>query len=260
MDTDLEAQQAFFKSLENKSKDDLRLLLNNLKEIGFAKDDIERLSEEYYQYFENLKQDRNVVKTPKLLPQPFQGVRYRTCKNWVGIIPPVTSPINYLEIGVFYGGNIDDVEKLYASHDESKIYCIDPWENYADQKYLWINFDSEKTDVNEVYNTFLKNISHIQYKIEIRRGTSSVELPNLPNNFFDIIYIDGNHDYKFALEDANNSLLKLKTDGWLVFDDYDKSFKGVIEAVETFSDIHKTDITNTVIHNNQCFLQIKKNN
>jgi predicted O-methyltransferase YrrM len=45
-------------------------------------------------------------------------------------------------------------------------------------------------------------------------------VPQLQDNFFDIIYIDGNHEPEYVLEDAVLSFRKLKVGGILIFDDY----------------------------------------
>jgi hypothetical protein len=65
----------------------------------------------------------------------------------------------------------------------------------------------------------MKNFD-ITHKIIPIRGFSNEEIPGLEDNFFDIIYIDGNHEPEFALEDAILSFRKLKIGGYLIFDDY----------------------------------------
>ena len=71
--------------------------------------------------------------------------------------------------------------------------------------------------------------------IEIIRKKSSEAFKNFENNFFDMIYIDGNHLYDFVLSDILNSLDKIKNDGIIVCDDYKNDsgwFKdGVTKAV-----------------------------
>lgn len=121
-----------------------------------------------------------------------------------------------MEIGTFHGGNVLSVAESYAKHPGSKLYCIDPWEDYGDyQEY------QGKQQTN--YETFLHNVARAPYmdKIHIRRGYSHNEVPKFPDEFFDIIYIDGNHEEEYVLEDAVLSIRKLKKGGILIFDDYD---------------------------------------
>jgi predicted O-methyltransferase YrrM len=148
----------------------------------------------------------------------FDGIQYRLADNWFSIIDVnycKGKPINYLEVGAFYGANILSVANTYGLHSESKLYCIDPWEDYDE-------YPEYKTQQSTIYDSFMKNIenSGVKDKIVVRRGYSSSEIPKLPDNFFDIIYIDGNHEPEYVLEDAVLSFRKLKTNGIMVFDDY----------------------------------------
>jgi hypothetical protein len=65
----------------------------------------------------------------------FVGTQYRLADNWFNHIDMNNykdKQINYLEIGTFYGANILSVAKTYGLHNDSKLYCIDPWEDYND--------------------------------------------------------------------------------------------------------------------------------
>uniref|UniRef100_A0A6C0CVI3 Methyltransferase n=1 Tax=viral metagenome TaxID=1070528 RepID=A0A6C0CVI3_9ZZZZ len=148
----------------------------------------------------------------------FVGKAYRLADNWFRNINQNDyndKPINYLEIGAFYGANIISVANTYGIHKDSKLYCIDPWEDY--DEYL-----EYKNEQSSIYNSFISNIenSGVKDKIIINRGYSNVEIPKLQDEFFDIIYIDGNHEPEYVLEDAVLSFRKLKKGGIMIFDDY----------------------------------------
>ena len=68
----------------------------------------------------------------------FTGVHYRLATNWNTILPlkQYNKPITYLEIGTFYGANLLSVADSYASHQDSILHCIDPWEDYDDYNDL----------------------------------------------------------------------------------------------------------------------------
>lgn len=149
----------------------------------------------------------------------FEGIQNRLANNWNSIIDVEQckdNPINYLEIGALYGANLISVAKSYGVHPDSKMYCIDPWIEYPDYP------EYQKFNINNIYNTFLENVknSGVQEKIVIKRGFSNVEIPKFEDNFFDIIYIDGNHEPEYVLEDAVLSFRKLKKGGVMIFDDY----------------------------------------
>jgi predicted O-methyltransferase YrrM len=153
-----------------------------------------------------------------MLPNGFCGPVYRLANNWyshVNLGNFVDRPIKYLEIGAFHGANVISVAKTYGAHADSKLYCVDPWQDYED-------YPEYKNEQQTIYNRFLNNIeiSGEKQKIIVQRGFSNVELPKFEDEYFDIIYIDGNHEPEYVLEDAVLSFRKLKKGGILIFDDY----------------------------------------
>ena len=148
----------------------------------------------------------------------FSGTAYRLADNWfnnVDINIYKDNPIKYLEIGTFHGANILSVANSYGKHNDSKLYCIDPWEDYND-------YPEYKNEQHTIYDSFINNVekSGVKDKIIINRGYSNNEIPKFEDDFFDIIYIDGNHEPEYVLEDAVLSFRKLKKNGILIFDDY----------------------------------------
>lgn len=148
----------------------------------------------------------------------FDGVQYTLAANWISRVnldEYKNRPINYLEIGTFYGANMLSVANSYGLHEDSKMYCVDPWEDYDE-------YPEYKNEQTSIYNSFLKNVenSGVKDKVVINRGYSNAEVPKFKDNFFDIIYIDGNHEPEYVLEDAVLSFRKLKVGGIMIFDDY----------------------------------------
>ena len=68
----------------------------------------------------------------------------------------------------------------------------------------------------------MKNIENSGHKnkIIVNRGYSNREVLKFEDEFFDIIYIDGNHEPEYVLEDAVLCFRKLKKNGIMIFDDY----------------------------------------
>jgi hypothetical protein len=152
------------------------------------------------------------------MSKPFEGVVFRTASNWfqhVDVESYKNRPINYLEIGALYGANLISVSETYGLHNDSKLYCIDPWEEYKEYKEY-------ENELPNIYNSFIKNIENfgIKNKVIINRGFSNVEIHKYPDEYFDIIYIDANHDPEYALEDGVLSFRKLKKEGIMIYDDY----------------------------------------
>ena len=148
----------------------------------------------------------------------FKGSSYRLADNWFNYLDIQNysnRPINYLEIGTFFGANLLSVELSYGQHPDSKLHCIDPWEDYDE-------YSEYKNIQSEIYETFLENVENSgkKDKIIVHRGYSHNEIIKFEDNSFDIIYIDGNHEPEYVLEDAVLSFRKLKKGGVMIFDDY----------------------------------------
>ena len=186
----------------------------------------------------------------------FKGIKYRLANNWFSKISPEeykNKSINYLEVGTFYGANLLSVANTYGLHENSKLYCIDPWEDYDD-------YSEYKDQQDIIYNTFIKNIDNSNHKekIIINRGYSNKIIPTFNDNFFDIIYIDGNHEPEYVLEDAVLSFRKLKKGGIMIFDDYGWGGpKLTKQGIDSFVRGYHKRITRLGILNTQVF--IKKN-
>ena len=153
-----------------------------------------------------------------ILNEKFSGVAYRLANNWFSFVKLENyqnKSINYLEIGAFYGANLLSVANTYASHKNSKLFAIDPWQDYDE-------YPEYKNEQQSIYLKFMENVnnSNLGDKIIPIRGFSSNEVLKFENDFFDIIYIDGNHEPEFVLEDAVVSFRKLKNNGIMIFDDY----------------------------------------
>lgn len=189
----------------------------------------------------------------EIVQNGFDGYLFTLSDNWLKVIPMPTGPIKYLEIGTFYGGNICSIMKTYASAANSEVHCVDPWKDYNE-------YSEYKNDQQNIYTKFLANMSKLPHneidKLHIHRGFSSDVILSFPNIYFDIIYIDGNHDAQFVLEDAVLSFKKLKSGGYLIFDDY--TWDGVKKGVHSFLDCYSTLFESPVlIPGIQCIIKKK---
>lgn len=152
------------------------------------------------------------------LSTPFHGIKYRLASNWFSTLPLEEyrdRPIRYLEIGTFYGANLISVAQSYGYHPDSQLHCIDPWLDYD-------AYPEYKGQQDTIYDTFLQNIdeSGVKDKIHIHRGYSNQKILTFNDEAFDIIYVDGNHEPEYVLEDAVLSFRKLKKGGIMIIDDY----------------------------------------
>jgi len=128
--------------------------------------------------------------------------------------PPMT-PMTCLEIGSFEGAGSVFIASLLCSHPESRLYCVDPWDDvYSKKDDRHSIFDNE---CNGQYGRFVENTRDISGIIPIR-GYSDDIVPILDMKF-DFAYIDGEHSPEQVYKDAMNVLPKMKTGGIMLFDD-----------------------------------------
>jgi len=107
------------------------------------------------------------------------------------------------------------VAEIYGMHPDSTLIAIDPWTDYAD----YAEYKGQQTTI---YDAFLRNLSRcgLSDRVTVSRGYSGDILPTLTDSWFDVIYIDGNHEPEYVLEDAVLAFRKVKVGGMLIFDDY----------------------------------------
>ena len=144
-----------------------------------------------------------------------------------------------LEIGIHEGRFS---ELLLKKFKPEKLYLVDPWKYESDILYKksWYGGNLSSFDGQKIQDTRYKNI-RFKFKKQIDSGQIIVMRKKsdevfmlLDDNFFDLIYIDGNHTFDYVKTDIINSLAKIKENGTIVCDDYDNSGwwnDGVTKAV-----------------------------
>jgi len=150
-----------------------------------------------------------------------------------------------IEIGV-NEGNFS--ERILEIVQPKKLYLVDPWkfepgESYTageiiqDQKIL----DIRHQNVSKKFKNEIKN-----EQVIISRTISEEILLKFDDNYFDWIYIDGNHFYEFVKKDLELSYNKLKNNGLITGDDYSEndewSNNGVKKAVDEFINSKKVEV------------------
>ncbi len=127
------------------------------------------------------------------------------------------------EIGVNQGVFSEQIIKL--THP-SKLHLIDAWGD-ADRYH-----DGLKLVVEDKFADKIKT-----GQVEINVGFSTSVLKNMPDNYFDWVYLDTDHSYKVTVQELNVLKDKVKPDGIIAGHDYiignwagDIRY-GVIEAV-----------------------------
>ena len=115
-------------------------------------------------------------------------------------------PSTFLEIGSFEGMSTIWMLENILTEESSQIFCIDAWAEWTGDAFVKF--------VSNINKTGLKD------KVHIVKGDSSEELRIFPKEYFDFIYVDGDHDEKAVIKDAIGSFRVLKKGGIIAFDDY----------------------------------------
>lgn len=111
----------------------------------------------------------------------------------------------YLEIGVFGGGNIFFLRGLTNTTHFTGVDLFEDFELSKDNTHLSGTFTLENV------RNFLGHD-----RVSLVKGDSTIELPKM-NQKFDFIFIDGNHAYNGTMVDFNNAVKLLNPKGQIAF-------------------------------------------
>jgi methyltransferase family protein len=177
--------------------------------------------------------------------------RARRLARLVGLVPQQSSHREFLlkmfpknsvcaEIGVHKG---DFSAQILRTVDPEELHLVDPWRYEASDTYkeAWYGGKTKggQSEMDERYQAVLLRFeSDIRSgRVRIHRGYSSDVLDEFPDDYFDWVYIDGNHLYEFIKQDLELSFKKTKPCGYITGDDYHEGGwwqGGVKKAVDEF--------------------------
>jgi predicted O-methyltransferase YrrM len=121
----------------------------------------------------------------------------------------------FLEIGSFEGRTTSWIMETFPS---STITCVDTWEGSEEH---------EQKLKDGLYDRFISNTQKFGDRLTIKRGFSGVMLRAFPcEPIFNLVYVDGSHYSRDALEDAILSWRLLEPGGIMIFDDYTWTMEG----------------------------------
>jgi predicted O-methyltransferase YrrM len=133
-----------------------------------------------------------------------------------------------VEVGTDQGEYAEDI---ILRMPEVKLTTIDPWTPFTEGDEV---LDAEK--IEERYRTAETRLSPYP-NCTILRMTSMEAVRLFPDNFFDFVFIDGNHTFDHVYEDIFEWTKKVKPGGVVAGHDYVRDVErdyGVIEAVNDY--------------------------
>lgn len=143
----------------------------------------------------------------------------------------------FLEIGVFRGEFAKEIIKTVSP---SELYLVDIWSGSMGSG----DKDGENyVKINDMQTVYLSLFHQVKTKpnIHLVRCDSLSFLNSCDDNFFDAIYVDGDHSEEAVYNDMLNSLKAIKPGGLLMGHDYHHQIK---KAVDKFC----VDYNQTITH------------
>lgn len=116
-----------------------------------------------------------------------------------------------LEVGSYEGRSSYFLLKFLK---KIQLTCVDTFKPFHELQ------DNNHKKFNQIFDNFKRNTSKYLKQLKIFRGTSHDFFKKNKYEKFDLIYIDGSHEYNYVAHDANKAFLVLKKNGILIFDDF----------------------------------------
>jgi hypothetical protein len=144
------------------------------------------------------------------------------------------------EIGVHKG---DFSAMVLAAVAPTRLHLIDPWHYEPSSAYesAWYGGQAKggQAEMDARYESVLTRFAaEIEAgTVVVHRAESEPVLASLPDQYFDWVYIDGNHLYEYVRQDLEWSVRKTKVGGFITGDDYREGGwweGGVKKAVDEF--------------------------
>ena len=143
-------------------------------------------------------------------------------------------PLIGAEIGVSEGTH---AKEILSFLNIKQLVLVDPWESYIG------SYGVAEDDLENRYKKTLNKFSN-NNKVKIIKDYSVNAAKMFDDEYFDFVYIDGDHSYEAVIKDLDSWYPKLKEYGVMCGDDYGKAGgKGVVKAVSEFAYKHKLVVT-----------------
>ena len=97
-----------------------------------------------------------------------------------------------------------------------RLHCVDPWEPYSD----YVEQHSESDRVN-MQNGFELTKSRLKgFDCNFIRKYSMDAVKNIPDGSLDFVFIDGNHSFRYVIDDIDEWTKKVRSGGLIAGHDY----------------------------------------
>ena len=196
----------------------MQTTFNNLEEvIDFYKIDNSDKNKIIYTTFENHIKNNLILETQHNITPGFGELSFSW--SWNLLVKSMPQDFKFLEIGVYKGRILALIQLLSTlSNKNVKIYGVTPLDGTATDKYSEYQNCDYLSAIKKSYS-----ISNVTFNnTTIIHGYSqekNIIEKTKEHSLFDIIFIDGCHDYEIVVQDIKNYSEMLKVNGYLILDD-----------------------------------------
>ena len=150
-------------------------------------------------------------------------------KRTIGIDVP-----HVVEIGSYRG----HMSRRMLHHPNLKLIMVDPWGEHISESYKSTGDDFASHTAEEWANIKEKALNAVSWakgRVKVYQGTSEGAAEYFKDEFFDVVFIDGDHSYEQTKKDIIAWWPLIAPGGYLGGHDYrsDKNY-GVIQPVDEF--------------------------
>ena len=109
----------------------------------------------------------------------------------------------------------------------STLYCVDHFRGSREHHEMGV-------DVRSIFKAFLENVERfgVRSRIRVLKSDSLEAAREFSDASLDLLFHDASHDFESVVADLTTWYPKINPRGWLICDDYEESWKGVMEAVD----------------------------
>lgn len=181
-----------------------------------------------------------------------------TYLNRVQLLEVLPKAGTVAEIGVLRGGYSAKIQRIV---EPERLHLIDPWGRTEEPNRHYPE-PLMQAAYEKVQTRFSEEIE--AQKIVLHRDFSTSVAPTFPDQFFDWVYVDGQHDYASAHADLMAFKQKVKPDGFILghdFSNYRKAKRfGVVAAVRDFTKDEGFEIVVVTNETNPTYLLARSTN
>jgi len=186
-------------------------------EAYYAKKEPERHKVLYEVFTQNITEKNPTVARAFEVAEGFGELAF--CWQWQILVDAMKPNFKFLEIGVYKGRTIGIVQLLTQQTGKPcEIYGLTPLSNIGDKYSRYADEPYGPAITNNLIKMGVREPMDIQL-IEGLSTNAAAMATAVTQGPYDIIYIDGGHDYEIVCHDIATFVPMLKSGGYLVMDD-----------------------------------------